>query len=142
MTDGLCECGCGKHTKLAAKNDASSGRVKGQPMRYLKGHRSSPYPTGPRGVYKQVRFAVNEDTGCWDWLLYKDEHGYGAMFSDGEKIGAHRFFYESEHGPVAAGIVLHHSCGNHACCNPAHLVPMTRRDHSTMHAQEQRLAVA
>lgn len=35
---GLGQCGCGERTKLATKTDRSSGRIAGQPMRYLKGH--------------------------------------------------------------------------------------------------------
>jgi hypothetical protein len=35
----LCECGCGKPTPLARDNNATMGYVKGQPMRFRKGHR-------------------------------------------------------------------------------------------------------
>jgi hypothetical protein len=37
-SEGLCACGCGHQTRLASKTDRSSGRIKDQPMRYLKGH--------------------------------------------------------------------------------------------------------
>lgn len=36
--DKLCACGCGEFTYLADKTDHGSGRVKGQPAMYLKGH--------------------------------------------------------------------------------------------------------
>lgn len=34
----LCECGCGKPTTIASKNNRKNGYVKGQPMKFLKGH--------------------------------------------------------------------------------------------------------
>ena len=37
---GLCMCGCGQKTTIARHNDASSGRVKGQPIRFINGHQS------------------------------------------------------------------------------------------------------
>lgn len=36
--EGLCECGCGQFTRRAPVNDRSKGWVKGQPLRYIKGH--------------------------------------------------------------------------------------------------------
>lgn len=35
---GLCQCGCGNPTRIAARNNTSRGHVKGQPRRYLPGH--------------------------------------------------------------------------------------------------------
>lgn len=35
---GLCECGCGEPTPIARRNHTAYGWVKGQPMRYLRGH--------------------------------------------------------------------------------------------------------
>lgn len=35
---GRCHCGCGQLTSVATRNDASTNRAKGQPMRYLPGH--------------------------------------------------------------------------------------------------------
>ena len=35
---GLCQCGCGQPTKLATDTVPSEGRVKGQPLRFIKGH--------------------------------------------------------------------------------------------------------
>lgn len=35
---GLCECGCGERPRIAARNDARWGSVKGRPRRFVKGH--------------------------------------------------------------------------------------------------------
>lgn len=37
-TPGLCECGCGNPTRIARWSDPRHGHVKGQPVRFLKGH--------------------------------------------------------------------------------------------------------
>jgi len=34
----LCECGCGQATKIATRNYAAKGHVKGRPLRYVAGH--------------------------------------------------------------------------------------------------------
>lgn len=65
---------------------------------------------------------------CWLWLAFIDPRGYGRIFSkDTSAPGgtantyAHRYAYESEVGPITAGHVVRHTCGQKACCNPAHL---------------------
>lgn len=35
---GFCQCGCGGRTAIAKKTDRSTGRIEGQPMRYIRGH--------------------------------------------------------------------------------------------------------
>lgn len=35
---GFCQCGCGEKTLIAKHSDASHGLVRGEHMRYLKGH--------------------------------------------------------------------------------------------------------
>lgn len=35
---GLCECGCGQRTAIARQNRPSRGHVKGQPVRFARGH--------------------------------------------------------------------------------------------------------
>jgi len=37
-TAGLCECGCGQRTRIAEKNRPERGQLKGQPVRFRKGH--------------------------------------------------------------------------------------------------------
>lgn len=35
---GFCQCGCGRRAPLADRNERKRGYVKGQPLRYCKGH--------------------------------------------------------------------------------------------------------
>jgi hypothetical protein len=44
MKPHLCECGCGKPTKIARKTASDRGHIKGQPHRYLWKH----HPVGSK----------------------------------------------------------------------------------------------
>ncbi len=37
---GYCHCGCGQKTNIAKTNQSRRGHIKGQPVRYVKGHGS------------------------------------------------------------------------------------------------------
>lgn len=41
---GYCHCGCGGKTTIADRNKTATGMVKGQPMRFIVGHRVKPKP--------------------------------------------------------------------------------------------------
>lgn len=48
---GYCKCGCGQKTKIASRNDSVSGIRKGEPRKFIFGHK----PTGPANHrYKRV----------------------------------------------------------------------------------------
>ena len=38
MSAGLCQCGCGQPTRIAPVTDRAKGWVKGQPLKFIKGH--------------------------------------------------------------------------------------------------------
>lgn len=66
---------------------------------------------------------------CWEWQGPR-HNGYGSFYGGREArtVRTHRFAYELLAGPVPAGLVLDHLCRNRACCNPAHLEPVTNRE--------------
>jgi hypothetical protein len=72
------------------------------------------------------RWAVDPDTGCWNWLLKVGDHGYGDTWDGSSVRKAHRVVYERLVGPVPDGLQLDHLCRNRACVNPDHLEPVTR----------------
>lgn len=43
---GYCHCGCGQKTNIASQSDRASGRIKGQPSRYLRNHDKRKAPPG------------------------------------------------------------------------------------------------
>lgn len=66
------------------------------------------------------------------WTAYRNDDGYG-KFRFGEQGStpwrAHRLSYALATGDTAEGKHLHHKCNNPACVNPAHLEPLTPREH-------------
>jgi hypothetical protein len=119
---GYCHCGCGRKTNLANKNDSTSGRVKGVPMRYLRGHQGR----------KNTPEYREEDRGftspCWTWLRGKTTNGYGIArrAATGKKaLYAHRLYYEVVMGAIPAGMEIDHLCRNRDCVNPDHLESVT-----------------
>lgn len=114
----LCECGCGETTRLAAKNDARHGTVKGRPLRFVSGHQ------GRAGGVPRVAGHVVAESGCWLWQGATDAKGYGRLERDGHYL-AHRWYYEQRHGPGSAGAQLDHRCRVPSCVNPDHLEPVT-----------------
>ena len=45
---GLCQCGCNQAAPIAQRNDSIHNMVRGQPLRYIKGHQ-------PNGGWKKKR---------------------------------------------------------------------------------------
>jgi len=115
---GLCMCGCGKRTKLAAQTINRWGHVRGHPVKFIQGHhkrRSSP------------DFIVDEETGCWNWQGAQS-NGYGRRRKDGKVQSVHRVVWEENNGPIPEGLQVLHHCDNPPCCNPEHLFLGTQAD--------------
>ncbi|MCP5245726.1 MAG: HNH endonuclease [Burkholderiales bacterium] len=71
MTDrGLCECGCGNRTRIAPVNDRSKGWVKGNHLRFIKGHnvvteslKRSKSSIGNKGIHTNGYAVINVGGG-------------------------------------------------------------------------------
>lgn len=130
---GLCECGCGRRTKVYPYNDRSRGWVKGRPQRFIAGHN--------RVVNKGPLYVVLAN-GCWEWQRGCDAGGYGTVWNGARTVGAHKFYWEQRFGAAPEGLKLDHLChdpktclGGHTCphrrcVNPAHLEPVTHAENS------------
>lgn len=70
---------------------------------------------------------VEKTDGCWLWRGNLSPAGYGQTYSPATRQTAlaHRITYQALVGPIPEGLVLDHLCRTPACCNPAHLEPVT-----------------
>ncbi len=68
----------------------------------------------------------NPVSGCWVWGKSLSD-GYGNFRMGHKTHRAHQVSYKLFVGDVPCGLELDHKCRNRACCNPAHLEPVTRR---------------
>lgn len=79
------------------------------------------------------------ETLCWNWTGPKTPNGYGKHRrgpGHPERM-THRLMWEHHNDQeIPEGLQLDHLCRNRACCNPAHLEPVTgsentlRQDHA------------
>lgn len=64
---------------------------------------------------------------CWVWTAVRVK-GYGVLSTSCGNRYAHRLTYELLVGPIPEGLHIDHRCRRKACCNPAHLEPVTNAE--------------
>lgn len=65
---------------------------------------------------------------CWLWTGYRNEDGYG-RFGNGERmVGAHRWAYEQEHGPIPYSLECDHLCRVRHCVRASHIEAVTHHE--------------
>lgn len=122
-----CECGCGRPVLPAPYTERRKGWVKGQPLRFLRGHTGGPKAADWNDI-------VVTETGCHIFGSYEyPEQGYRRVRWKGESVAMHFMLWEKTHGPVPKGYHVHHRCEDKRCVNLEHLELLTHGEHSTLH---------
>ncbi|MCT1395647.1 HNH endonuclease [Microbacterium sp. p3-SID338] len=93
----------------------------------------------------QARIDRSDASGCWPWTGGSSSNGYGYVSRGRQrsKVLAHRVVFTIEHGPIAPGMQIDHTCHteavaagecnggddcpHRACVNPSHLEAVTPR---------------
>lgn len=148
LSNEKCDCGCGKRTAIAPYSTASRGMIKGQPMRFVKGHRKLPCPIGSplaRRFWKRVnkRGPIPKHMPhlghCWVWTGYVDKDGYGRIKARVRL--AHRLSFALTHGDIPKGLAICHACDNRRCVRPSHLFKGSMMQNAIDRASKGRSAV-
>ncbi len=76
-----------------------------------------------------VRYRVNTETGCWEWLGSRVSKRYGGIRYRGKQWRVHRLaavlWLGFNDDPA---VKVRHKCDNTICFNPAHLLTGTHQD--------------
>lgn len=80
------------------------------------------------GFWQSVALAGADE--CWLWLgPHRTKDGYGKWVV----WPAHRFAWECWFRTSLKRRVIHHTCREKLCVNPAHLAALSARDHGRIH---------
>lgn len=71
------------------------------------------------------------NAGCWEWMKFKNEDGYGAVSVKRRMVTVHQVALAiSIGGAWPPPLEVDHLCRNRSCCNPDHLEVVTSGENS------------
>lgn len=80
-------------------------------------------PALPKRFWDRV--VQDLETGCWDWIGYLQNAGYGQIhFRENGKSApklAHRVSYEAHRGKIPPDLECDHLCKRKSCISPGHI---------------------
>lgn len=125
-----CECGCGDPAPTARETNRRKGHVKGQPLRFIHGHRvrldsRSLADRFAEKVALATDLSPNGMTGCLLWTGSDNGCGYGTLSNASGSRYAHIIAWLLAGRVIPAGQQLDHRCRRTLCTNVDHLEPVT-----------------
>lgn len=132
---GLCACGCGGPTVVSQYSCRREGRLRGEPLRFIRGHNARSHPDPVDRFWAKV----DKSGECWLWLASTNSKGYGHFWINGRYEQAHRYAYEVSTGAIPAGLHIDHLCVMTQCVNPDHLEAVTPEENSRRRRERERL---
>lgn len=103
-----------------------SRRARGMCMFHYDRWRSGTPMTAPKQQHFEspedaFKARVKRDGACLVWTGSLISSGYGDFQQGKTRYLAHRYAWERVNGPIPDGMLLDHTCGNHACVKVDHL---------------------
>jgi hypothetical protein len=101
---GLCQCGCGRPTKLAAQSSTRLGRVKGQPLAFALGHNSKTRRPATEPVFCGCGCGASLPLAKYASHQARYRHGHNPAAGPRSRAASEKRLWDrvSKNGPVPA----------------------------------------
>ena len=88
---------------------------------------------GTKTIIEKILEKIRIDDECWIWTGQITKVGYPRQrLSVAKKVPTHRYIYDFFYNDLSKNQIVHHTCENKICVNPAHLKAITQSEHGKL----------